>query len=133
MEKQRAFSMMLSRGVIIASENDTADFAARLMLDNDIGAVVIMRNEKLVGIVSERDVVRRVVAKGLDPLKTKVKEFMTKDVQVAEFKEGLNKIYQILCQVKFRHLPIMDNGKLVGIASQRDVLYGLKPKVVTKK
>ena len=130
MEKQRAFSMMLSRGVIIASENDTADFVSRLMLDNDIGAVVVIRNEKLVGLVSERDVVRRVVAKGLDPLRTKVKEFMTKDVKVAEFKEGLNKIYQTLCQVKFRHLPIMDDGKLVGIASQRDVLYGLKPKAV---
>ncbi|MFC1594541.1 CBS domain-containing protein, partial [Candidatus Omnitrophota bacterium] len=70
MKKQRAFSMHLSRGVIVASENDSALHIGRLMDEHDIGAVVILRGEKLVGIVSERDIARRVVAQGLLPQKT---------------------------------------------------------------
>lgn len=128
MRKQRAFSMIISRGVVIAEEEFSAMEIARLMEENNIGAVVILRGEKLVGIVSERDITRRVVAKGLNPERTKAKNFMTTNVVTAEFKDGLDKIYQYLCQIKFRHLPIMDKGKLVGIASQRDVLYGLLPK-----
>lgn len=128
MKKQRAFSMIISRGVVVANEEATAIDVARLMEENNIGAVVILKGEKLTGIVSERDITRRVVAKGLDSEKTKVRDFMTTNVVTAEFKDGLDKIYQYLCQIKFRHLPIMDKGKLVGIASQRDVLYGLMPK-----
>ncbi|MCU0666931.1 MAG: CBS domain-containing protein [Candidatus Omnitrophica bacterium] len=128
MEKQMAFTMMLTRGVITAQEKNTAMEAAKLMDENNIGAVAILKDEKLVGIVSERDIVRRVVATGKDPQKTIVAEFMTKNVTTANFEDGLDNIYKMLCTVKFRHLPIMQNGKLVGIASQRDLLYGLKPK-----
>lgn len=127
MKKQRAFSMSLTRGVIIAHENSTAKRVAELMTKHNIGAVVIMKGEKLVGIVSERDITRRVVAAGLPGI-TRAKRFMTKDVVTADFKQGLDKIYQILCHAKFRHLPIVDGKKLVGIASQRDVLYGVTPK-----
>jgi len=128
MQKQRAFSMIISRGVVVANEESTAVDISRLMEENNIGAVVILRGEKLIGIVSERDITRRVVAKGLVPEQIKAKDFMTTNVVTAEFKEGLDKIYQSLCRIKFRHLPIMDSGRLVGIASQRDVLYGLMPK-----
>jgi len=128
MKKQRAFSMIISRGVVMAGEDSSAIDVARLMDENNIGAVVVLKGEKLIGIVSERDITRRVVARGLSPEKTKVKDFMTINVVTAEFKDGLDHIYQQLCQIKFRHLAIMDKGTLVGIASQRDVLYGLVPK-----
>jgi len=128
MKKQKAFRMGFSRGVIVANEKDSAVHVAKLMEEHDIGAVVILRKEKLMGIVSERDLARRVIAKGLSPKNAKVKDFMTKKVTAAEFSDGIKKIYQTLCEVKFRHLPIMDKGKLMGIASQRDVLYSLSPK-----
>ena len=98
------------------------------MDENDIGAVLILKGEKIVGIVSERDIVRRVVAKGLSPAKIKARDFMTKEVHSARFEDGLDSIYQTLCHAKFRHLPILYKGKLLGIVSQRDVLYGLKAK-----
>jgi len=120
--------MKLSQGVIVAKEDATALELACLMEGNNIGAVVILDGERVVGIVSERDVVRRVVSKGLSPDKVHAKDFMTKDVKAAEFKDGIDKIYETLCVTHFRHLPIMDNGKLVGIASQRDVLYSLAPR-----
>lgn len=128
MDKQRAFTMMLSRGVIVTKGDDTATYASQLMSQHDIGAVVVLDGDKIIGIVSERDIVRRVVALGLAPETTQVKDFMTKDVTTANFDDGLDSIYQTLCKVRFRHMPILQGGKLVGIASQRDVLYGLVPK-----
>ncbi|MGE5197506.1 MAG: CBS domain-containing protein [Deltaproteobacteria bacterium] len=124
-KKTRAFYMILSKGVIVSDENATAIDIARLMQEHNVGAVIIMQGEKLVGIVSERDIARRVIAKDLPAKTTKAKDFMTTEVVTAEFKEGLDKIYDILSHSQFRHLPIMDNDKLVGIASQRDVLFGL--------
>jgi len=123
--KFRGFYMILSRGVIVADEDTSALDIARLMQEHNIGAVIIMRGEQVVGIVSERDIARRVTANELPSKATKAKDFMTKQVVTAEFKDGLDKIYEILCNSKFRHLPIMDNGKLVGIASQRDVIDSL--------
>ncbi|MEI8096974.1 MAG: CBS domain-containing protein [Candidatus Moraniibacteriota bacterium] len=114
--------MAFTRDVIVAQEDSTAVEIARLMVENDIGSVVIMRGEVLAGIVSERDLARRVLAKDL-PGSTKASCYMTKDLVTTELKEGIDKIYQILCSSHFRHLPILENGKLVGIASQRDVLY----------
>ena len=123
--KFRGFYMILSRGVIVADEDTSALDIARLMQEHNIGAVIIMRGEQVVGIVSERDIARRVTANELPSKTTKAKDFMTRQVVTAEFKDGLDKIYEILCNLKFRHLPIMDNGKLVGIASQRDVIDSL--------
>ncbi len=133
MKKHRAFSMNISRGVVVASKDTQVKEIANLMDQNNIGAVVIMAGEKVSGIVSERDIVRRVVSKGLSPVKTKAKDCMTKKVVTIEFREGIDKIYRTLCEVHFRHLPIMDKGKLVGIASQRDVLYSLMPRGYKKK
>ncbi|MDD4294896.1 MAG: CBS domain-containing protein [Candidatus Omnitrophica bacterium] len=125
MKKIRAFKMMLSRGVVVSDEEATGTDLARLMDQHNIGAVVILKGDKVIGLVSERDIVRRINAKGLSPDNIKAKDFMTKKVVTAEFKDGLDKIYKKLCSVDFRHLPIVDKGRLVGIASQRDVLYSL--------
>ena len=124
MKKQGTFSMSLTRGVVVAGPEATAMEIAGLMKESDIGAVVIMEGDRIAGIVSERDIVRRIVADGKDASCAKASEFMTANVMTADYKDGLKKIYEILCSVKFRHLPIVDNGKLVGIASQRDLLYG---------
>lgn len=121
----QAFYLILSRGVIVVDENATAIDIARLMQKHNVGAVPVMRGNKLVGIVSERDIARRVIAKDLPANTTQAKDFMTIEVVTAEFRDGLDNIYDILCHSQFRHLPIMDNGKLMGIASQRDVLLAM--------
>lgn len=126
-ELERAFAMKISKGLIIAKPDDCVYDVAHLMKDHDIGAVVIMENEKLAGIVSERDIVRRLIIKKMDPCTTCVKDIMTKQVTTANLKDGLDKIYGMLCEIPFRHLPIMDGDKLVGITSKRDILYSIKP------
>jgi CBS domain-containing protein len=128
MEVERAFAMKISRGLIVATEDDTTYDIACLMNKHNIGAVVIVRGEDLVGIISERDIVRRIVTQKLEPGKILAKDIMTKEVITGNLDDGLDKIYEILCKAPFRHLPIMEGSKLVGIVSKRDVLYSVKPK-----
>lgn len=101
---------------------------SKTMSEEDIGAVVVLRGKRIVGIVSERDIVRRMIAEGLRVSGTKARHIMTRRVITAQFRDGLNKIHEMMCKVPFRHLPIIDGDKLVGIVSNRDILYSLKRK-----
>lgn len=131
MEKGKYLGI-ITRDVVSATEESTAREIAHLMRDHDIGAVVIMKDDKVAGIVSERDITRRVVASDLPAKDTQAKDFMTRDVLTVDLKEGLNKIYQTLCEINFRHLLILDNDKLIGITSRRDLLDALSAKTAKK-
>jgi len=109
--------------VVIAAENDSVQSAAKLLEEHHIGAVVITRKDAIVGILSERDIVTRVVSKGLSPEKVRIKEVMTQNVTAVDMKEGLGRIVGLLRNSSFRHVPIVDGGKLVGMVSSRDLLY----------
>ncbi len=119
---------IISQNVVSANQEATAVDIARLMKEHNIGAIAIMENDKVIGIVSERDLTTRVIANALSAENTKVKDFMTREVLTVDFKEGLNKIYQTLCEIDFRHLLIMNDKKLVGITSRRDLLDALAAK-----
>ncbi len=96
--------------------------AARYMTDRRVGAVSVLEGTRLVGVLSERDVMARVVARQLDPDRTRVGDVMTKDLVVAQgsesHEEGLRKMKQAGC----RHLPVVEGDQLVGMVSQRDLL-----------
>ncbi len=128
MLKETGFAITISSGVITAKETDTVLSVANLMKENNIGAVVIVKGEKIAGIVSERDIVRKVVCNELPLKTTKVKEIMTEKVVTADIKDGLSKIHEIMCNAPFRHLPIIKNGKLTGIVSSRNLLSALTPR-----
>ena len=116
---------IITKNVVTASGDTTAGEIARIMRNDDIGVVVIVREGKVVGIVSERDIARRVVANNLPIEKVKAKDFMTQEVISIQLKDGLNKLYQKLYEAKFRHLLVLDEDKLIGITSRRDLLEGL--------
>lgn len=96
--------------------------AARTMSDRNIGAIAVLDSGKLVGIFSERDVLTRVVAAGLDPEATNVDAVMTKDLVVADPGDDINDALQKMHAVNCRHLPVVDRGNLVGMISIRDLL-----------
>lgn len=123
--KKEKFLSIITKEVVTATEETTARDITCLMKEYDIGVVVILRSGEVVGVVSERDIARRIVAEGVSPETTRTKDFMTKEVISVQITEGLNKIYQTLCEIKFRHLIIMDKDKLVGITSRRDLLDAL--------
>jgi len=96
--------------------------AARLMEDKDVGALLIMEEEKLLGIVSERDLVRKIIAKELNPGSTSIRMIMTEDPTVIGLYARLEDCEGVMKMQHVRHLPIVDNGEVVGIISLRDIL-----------
>ncbi|HYH08053.1 MAG TPA: CBS domain-containing protein [Thermoanaerobaculia bacterium] len=96
--------------------------AAQRMSEVNIGAAAVVESGRLAGIFSERDIMARVVAKGLDPSGTTVGLVMSKELVVAESTENVDSALQKMHSIRARHLPVVDDGKLVGMISIRDLL-----------
>ena len=94
----------------------------RAMVQRNIGAVPVLHNGKLVGIFSERDLMKRVVAEGRDPRSTCLAEVMTDDPLTVSMTEEVANCMTIMRRHSFRHLPVCHEGQLVGIVSLRDLL-----------
>jgi CBS domain-containing protein len=96
--------------------------AARLMSERQVGAVPILDGERVVGIFTERDVLSRVVAAGLDPARTPVNAVMSTDLVVADIAEDHQTCLRRMQQARVRHLLVLEAGRLAGILSMRDLL-----------
>ena len=96
--------------------------AARFMMEHNIGAVPVLRNGELAGILSERDIMNRVVAVGRTPGTTAVSEVMTANPRAVPVDESVEECLFIMREFGFRHLPIVEEKRLVGLVSLRDVL-----------
>jgi CBS domain-containing protein len=96
--------------------------AARYMMEHNIGAVPILRNGELAGILSERDIMNRVVAVGRTPGTTAVTEVMTANPRAVSADDSIEECLFIMHEFGFRHLPIMDGKQLTGVVSLRDVV-----------
>ncbi len=92
------------------------------MVERNIGAVPVLRNGRLAGIFTERDLMRRVVVEGRDPRATRVGDVMTPDPYVVSPHEDLDTCLLLMKQYGFRHLPICEGERLIGLASLRDIL-----------
>ena len=110
------------RPLIYAESSENVREVARKMSDRNVGAVAVLDSGKLVGIFSERDLMKRVVAEGRDPEKTQVQNVMTKDIIVAESADDLDSALQKMHSLGCRHLPVVDAGNLIGMISLRDLL-----------
>ncbi len=95
---------------------------ARRMVERNIGAVPVLRNGRLTGIFSERDLMKRVVVEGRDPRTTCVGDVMTANLYVVSPHEDVDTCLLLMKQHGFRHLPICDGDRLVGLVSLRDLL-----------
>lgn len=96
--------------------------AVRYMAKENIGAVPVMDGNRLVGIFSERDVITRVMAQGLDAAAVSVAEVMTRKIVVASATESHESCLQKMKVAHCRHLPVVSGGDLVGMVSLRDLL-----------
>jgi CBS domain-containing protein len=96
--------------------------AARLMTAHNIGIVSVVDGDRLVGVFSERDVVRRVVAPGLDPARTAVGQVMTTELVVADADEDYQAAMRKMDQANIRHLPVVSEGRLLSMLSIRDLM-----------
>ncbi|MCE4628630.1 MAG: CBS domain-containing protein [Desulfurococcales archaeon] len=116
-------SSLLAHSPIVLKPDNTVADAIRVMAEHNIGAVVIVDDKfRPIGIFTERDLLIKVCAKGLDPKSVKLEEVMTKDpVTISEDTPALQAL-EIMMNFGFRHLPVVDeNGILVGVVSIRDL------------
>jgi CBS domain-containing protein len=111
------------RDVVTIEPNATLSDAAKLLAEKRIGAVVILgADRRIVGILSERDIVRALAESGRDALDGPVSEAMTRKVSTCHERETISTIMERMTVGKFRHIPVVDQGRLVGIVSIGDVV-----------
>ena len=108
--------------LIHANPSDNVRQVARMMTDRNVGAIAVLDSGRLVGVFSERDLMARVVATGLNPDDTPVSNVMTKELIVADAGDGVSEALQKMYDCKCRHLPVVRGGKLIGMLSIRDLL-----------
>lgn len=96
--------------------------AMEIMADKGVGALVVLENDKLVGILSERDYARKVVLKERASRQTRVEEIMIKEVAYAQPSQTVEQCMAIMTDKRIRHLPVLDDDKLVGIVSIGDLV-----------
>lgn len=115
-------SLVQDRDIVVVDVTTTVVRAARTMSERRIGAVPVMDGDRLVGIFTERDVLSRIVAAGVDPASTMVGSVMTTDLIVAEVSETHEACLRRMQQARVRHLLVLEKGRLTGILSMRDLL-----------
>ncbi len=113
--------LMKDRKVYSIEAGRTVLEAARFMMEHNIGALPVLRDGELAGIFSERDIMNRVVAVGRQPAHTAVSEVMTPNPRAVDLNETVEECLFIMEEFGFRHLPIVEDKKLKGLVSLRDV------------
>ena len=102
--------------------------AARLMSKEDVGPLPVVEEEKLVGIVTDRDLVLRVLAQDRSPESTTVGEVATKELVTVKPDDELDRALQLMAHNQIRRIPVVENERLVGILAQADVARETEPK-----
>jgi CBS domain-containing protein len=95
--------------------------AARLMREEHIGSLPITEDEQLVGMITDRDITTRVVAEAADPQRTSVGDVYSRDLISIEPDKDLEEALRLMAQHQVRRLPVVENGRLVGIVAQADI------------
>ena len=110
------------RVVVTAAPSATLDEIAKTLSQKKIGAIVVVENGSIRGIVSERDVVRAVAAEGSAALQKRATDYMTTKVVTCQPDDTIHDVMHKMTAGRFRHLPVVENGQLAGIVSIGDVV-----------
>jgi CBS domain-containing protein len=106
----------------VVQRQATVTEAVGTMAADNVGIVAVLQGDRLVGVFSERDVVQRVVHRGLDPTHTAVGDVMTTDLVVADAEEDYQSAMRKMDQANIRHLPVVSEGRLLSMLSIRDLM-----------
>jgi len=121
---------VMTSPVVTIEETATAHKVAELMLDNQVGCVIVVdKTGNAIGIVTERDLVARVLAKNLAPSNVKAKDFMTSPLVIVQPDASVTDAARMMSRQDIRRLGVLYKGKLVGIVSSKDIL-GVMPELL---
>ena len=112
----------MTHSPIVVHPEDSLKSCANIMKNNHVGAVIVKDQGKPLGILTEQDVVRKAVARGDDPEKTKVREVMEKGLRTIGAEEDIFDALVKMRDLNIRHLPVMDNSKMIGLLTLKDIL-----------
>ena len=118
--RKHVSNVVHDQNLICLQETASVREAAKLMKKKHIGAVLVMKGDKLTGILTKRDIVHRAAAAGLDVKKTRLNKVMTRNPHTVEPGEHPVEALHRMELGHFRYLPVVDRGKVVGIMSRRD-------------
>jgi CBS domain-containing protein len=104
-----------------AEPDDTLDEIAQMMRDQDTGAIPVVEDDELIGIVTDRDIVVRCIAAGNDPSEIAVDEIISGDLQTVEPDDDIETARRVMSEKQIRRLPVVENGRLVGMVSLGDL------------
>ena len=126
MENVKSILAAKATGVISVNQDSTVIEALELMAEHNIGAILVKGSaDDIVGIFSERDFARRIIIKGRSCDQTKVKEIMTARITYGEPGSSVADCMNLMTTNHFRHLPIKENGKVIGVISIGDVVKAM--------
>jgi CBS domain-containing protein len=117
---------VMTPGVESTSSTAPLRDAARAMREGDFGSMPVVDDGQLTGIVTDRDIVVRAVAEGLDPAAARVGDVASRDPVTVEPGEDLDDAIDLMARHRIRRLPVVEDGRLVGVVSQADVALGAK-------
>ena len=112
---------LISRDIIAVAPEDTLGEAAERMAGNDVGSAVVLEHGRLIGILTERDIVRAVAGR-VHSSEARVREWMTGDPITAGTDTTTAEALDTMMERGFRHLPVVEGGRTIGVVSIRDVL-----------
>jgi len=119
---QRIRSVMEQKRMLTAPPKTTVVEAAKLMAEKNVGAVLVVDQERLIGIFTERDAVFRVIAQGLDIQTTPLSQVMTAPPKTVDPDKTFGFALMMMHENGFRHVPVIENGRPIGIVSARNAL-----------
>jgi CBS domain-containing protein len=114
--------VLKSRNVWSVAPSDSILTAVRIMADRNIGFLVVLDKDAIAGVISERDCVRRTMLAGKSPESTLVSDIMVRNVVTAELADTFADCLRLMHQHGVRHLPLVENAKVIGVISIRDLL-----------
>ncbi|HSN22090.1 MAG TPA: CBS domain-containing protein [Usitatibacter sp.] len=113
---------IMRRDVLVATPKTSVSEAAKLMAERKVGAILVANGNGLAGIFTERDLLCRVVASGRDAKKTKLEDVMTADPETIHPRTPFGHALVVMQENGFRHLPVIEDGKPVGMISARNAM-----------
>ena len=119
--------------VVTIDPDKTARDAARLMADNGISSVIVMKGNEIIGIVTERDLVRKVCANDISSSKVSITSVMSSPVITAESDLPIEAAVQRMFNNRIRRLPVVEDGRLVGIVTISDIAKHMRTKWLIEK
>ena len=111
----------IGRDVDTVSPDETVYNALALMAEKEIGALVVVENDKMVGILSERDYARKVILEGKSSKETRVREIMTADVIHVGPDQKVGKCLSLMTKKRIRHMPVLEKDRLVGLLTIEEI------------